>query len=415
MTRKSRPRTTRLNLTLALACCSALWSQPGCAVFSAKESGLSDYDLARESIDNPEGIYRPEGVSAEKDFGSKAILEKFGLRAKRRKDIELAREYFAKGQASFEAAKALEGKARMEGFREAAEQYVLAGENWRSSGLEQDALLMAAEARFFAEDYYRAENLYAQIIKEYPRNAYIDHIEARRFEIADYWLNFDAAKKTPFAVVNFTDGRLPWNDTGGHGERVLEAMRIDNPTGKVSDDATMRLAMEKFESGDFEGAADTFADLRMTYPDSEHQFDAQFLELQSLLASYQGPRYSSIPITDAQKRVKQLARQFPEESAERNEEIQAAYAKIRFLMAERIWNQAQYRRDRSENSSAKFHFERILEEYADTPFAEQARVGLEAIADKPADPPQRFKALVWALGGTTDDRPWREGNNVPDM
>ena len=261
-----------------------------------------------------------------------------GLRAKRRKDVTLAKSQFAAGEALYNQATAVQGTERARLFREASTKFQEAAKSWQSSSLEQEALMWAAEAHFFAEDYYDAERLYAQLIKEYPRNPYLDHVDSRRFEIADYWLKTDNAQHKSFVVMNVSDPKFPWNDTGGHGKRVLEKMRLDNPTGKVSDDATMRLAVEDFQKGKYESAADTFADLRLTFPDSEHQFNAQFLELQSLLASYQGADYSSIPLTDAQARIKQMVRQFPQESAEKQEELHQAYSKIRFQMAERIWN-----------------------------------------------------------------------------
>lgn len=407
MTGKSPPIRKSLQFRFLLlanvVCCTV-----GCSTFSVKQSSLSEFEEARQQIENPDGVYRPEGVSAESDGFGSAFFEKLGLQSKARRDIEVARGHYASADALFAEAKTLEGEERAKLFRDAAKEYELAAENWQSSGLEQDALLMAAESHFFAEDYYEAENLYANLVKEYPRNPYLDHVDSRRFEIADYWLRFDHAKPVPFLLVNLTDNRLPWNDTGGHGKRVLEKMRLDNPTGKIGDDATMRLAMEHYENGKFEDAVDTFADLRMTYPDSEHQFNAQMLELESLLASYQGHQYSSIPLTDAQKRIEQITKQFPTESAEHREALQTAYAKIRFSMAERIWYQAKYRRSRSENGSAKFHFTRILEEYGDTPFAEQAQEGLDELKDAPDSPPQRFKALVWLFGGPKDERPWRD-------
>ncbi len=377
---------------------------------------LSDYEETRRGIENPLlnddegddsiGVYRPEGVSAEKGKSDDDFFQRMGLRAKRRKDIALAKQLLDDGQSKFQQAAAAEGTARVQLFREAGAQFELAAKNWQSSALEQDALLKAAESHFFAEDYYKAEKLYARLTKEYPRNKYLDHIDTRRFEIADYWLRTDSAEHKPFVVLNVSDPKFPLNDTGGHGKLVLEKMRLDNPNGKVSDDATMRLAVEDFQKGKFESAADTFADLRLTFPDSEHQFDAQFLELQSLLKSYQGADYSSIPLTDAQQRVKQIVKQFPQQAAERQAELNESYAKIRFQMAERVWTQANYRYKRSENGSAKFHYQRILDEYADTPFAPEAKQKLVELADAPNDPPQYFKSLIWLFGADNDERPW---------
>lgn len=370
---------------------------------------MTEYDTAKRSVEDPAGVFRPEGKSAESNFSALGYLDRFTFtQRKNRKDIKIAQSHYAEADALFEEAKNLEADARKKKFREAAEKYKVAANNWQSSGLEQDALLMAAECLFFAEDYYRSEATYGELVKEYPRNPYLDHIDSRRFEIADYWLKFEQAKPSPFFMVNFSDYKRPWNDTGGHGKRVIEKIRLDNPTGKVGDDATMRLAMDHFEANRFEEAADAFADLRMTYPDSEHLFNAQLLEIESLIESYQGPRYSSIPITDAHKRLEQITRQFPQRSEQNREQLQKAYAKSRFAMAERIWTQAGYRRDQAANGAAKFHYQRILEDFADTPFADQAREELGKIQDAPDKPPQRFKALVWALGASNDDRPWRE-------
>ncbi|MEM8735396.1 MAG: hypothetical protein AAGG44_14280 [Planctomycetota bacterium] len=383
-----------------------LLSAVGCSVFSA--SSLTEYEEARKSIETPDGTFRPEGKSAEADYSAAGVLDRFGYSRKRRRDIDVAQSHYRRADEIFAEAKELDGTDRRDRFRAAAEEYKLAAKNWQSSGLEQDALPMAAEAKFFAEDYYQAETLYGDLVKEYPRNPYLDHVDTRRFEIADYWLKYNQAKPSPFFLVNLSDYKRPWNDTGGHGKRVIEAIRLDNPTGKIGDDATMRLAMEHYEADRYEEAADAFADLRMTYPDSEHLFNAQLLEIDSLIQSYQGPAYSSIPVTDAQKRLEQLTRQFPQQSQKQKEQLQKSYAAVRFAMAERIWTQADYRRKQSANGAAKFHYERILEEYSDTPFAEQAREELAKIQDAPDTPPQRFKALVWLLGGTTDEKPWRQ-------
>lgn len=411
-TQSIRRRPTILVLVAPLLVSGAL---SGCSVFSPKRTLLSGYDETRRSIENPtfndnddeeDGIYQPEGVTADKGKAGDSFLSRMGLRAKRRKDVTLAKSQFAAGEALYNQATAVQGTERARLFREASTKFQEAAKNWQSSSLEQEALMWAAEAHFFAEDYYDAERLYAQLIKEYPRNPYLDHVDSRRFEIADYWLKTDNAQHKSFVVMNVSDPKFPWNDTGGHGKRVLEKMRLDNPTGKVSDDATMRLAVEDFQKGKYESAADTFADLRLTFPDSEHLFNAQFLELQSLLASYQGADYSSIPLTDAQARIKQMVRQFPQESAEKQEELHQAYSKIRFQMAERIWNQADYRYKRSENKAARFHYQRILDEYEDTPFSSQAREMLAKLEGLPDDPPQHFKPLVWMFQAENNDRPW---------
>lgn len=391
-------------LGVSLIAMPLCFSAVGCKLFSPNASSLADEAAARRSIDGEDGIFRPEGRSAERQSKPQAFWD--NLMGRNRRDIPKARAEYALGQEYFNKAKDLEGEERLDAFRAAAGKYKSAAANWRSSALEQDALLMMGESYFFSEDYYKSEQAYAKLVKEYPRNRYLDHIGARRFEIADYWLKEDGVESKPFYMVNFTDKRLPLNDTGGHGRRVLEKMRLDDPTGKNTDDATMRLAVASFHKGDFESAADTFSDLRVTYPDSEHQFQAQFLELQSLMASYQGPRYSSVPLSDAEKRAKQIIRQFPKDADENQKDLNLALAKIHYLKAERYWEQAEFRRKRQENEAARYYLRSIVTSYADTPFGDLAKANLDKLADQPDDPPQYFQPLVKLFPERGAARPW---------
>ncbi len=189
-------------------------------------------------------------------------------------DKEASRKAFLEGDALFEQAKNAQGDERSALFRKAAKKYKTAAKEWPSSAMEQDALMMAGESAFFAEAYPDAEEFYVKLVKEYPRTKYLDKADQRRMEIALYWLKYDAADPQAFYELNYTDKRRPWNDTDGHGKRVLEKLRLDNPTGKLADDVTMELATEAFRKGKYQDARDTFDDLRRTYPDSPHQFDA---------------------------------------------------------------------------------------------------------------------------------------------
>ncbi len=119
---------------------------------------------ARRQIENPSGFEedntRPEGASAEKDAVGKKLLEKLGW-VKKRRNIELARREYQLGEDAFEEAKLLEGDERVEAFRKAAQKYKSAAKNWQSSALEQDALVMAGDSYFFAEDFSKATDMYA--------------------------------------------------------------------------------------------------------------------------------------------------------------------------------------------------------------------------------------------------------------
>ena len=402
MTRTSKARTGKftassvtfiINIAMSLA---VLSGGTGCRLFDPTISSDEEYNRAKRQIEAPpeddEDWVRPEGESVEKrKEGALPFLDNL-FRWEKPKNPDLAKKLYNEADIKFNEAKALEGNERRVAFRAAAKKYKEAGKNWRNSYLQQDALYMEGRSYFFAEDYPKAEDAFTRLVKEYPRTKYLDSTQKHRFEIAQYWVQYNQVAPASFYILNWNDNKRPLNDTGGHGRRVWEKMRLDDPTGVLADDVTMAIANEAFQRGDFETAAETYEDLRLTYPDSKHQFEAHFLELRSLIEVYQGPEYSSEPMDRAEKLIKQINRQFAQKAEEQREYLNQAYAEVRYKQGERRWMQAEYRRKRGENRSARMYLQEILDDYADTPFGEQAQERMAELKDAQDDPTQY---LAW--------------------
>ncbi len=383
-------------LLTAWSCCALT----GCSLFRPDKDRLDEYDQASRDINSYEdkdgNFIRPEGLRADKRRTAPlpGFVKSIPYIGEKPIDKEKCNKIYAEADAVFESAKAANEEDRAALFRRAAKLYNEAGKYWVSSAREQDALLMAAESSFFAEDYTKAENYYTKLVKDYPRTRYLDLVDSRRMAISLYWLQVAETKKSPFQVVNLTDKKLPWSDVDGHGRRVLEHLRLDNPTGKLADDATMELANEAFKKNDYQTAADTYSDLRMTYPDSPHLFKAHFLGLKAIVETYQGAEYDASSLDEAEKLVKKIVRSFPKEAQEEQVYLNRIFAEIRYKKAERLWFQADYRMKKGENNAARGYLNDVLKDYSDTPFAEKATEALAKIEDRPGDPPQRFEWLA---------------------
>ncbi len=392
---------SRLAWSLAWALAATATMVSGCSSLNPFKREDDEYVKARnliEGYEDREGNWiRPEGTRADKRRGSDlpAFLQKIPGLAPRPVDKELARKEYIEGDALFEKAKVAEGEERRSLFRQAAKKYISAGKNWVSSALEQDSYLMTAESYFFAEDYSKAEDYYVKLVKEYPRTRYQDRVDQRRMEIGLYWLQF----KDQFYHVNLTDNKRPWNDTPNHGKRVLEKMRLDNPTGKLADDVTMELANTQFKRENWNEALDLYRDLISTYPDSRHQFDAHFLGVKAAMQSYQGAEYSEEPLLQASKMIKQMTRQFPDQSQGQMEHIRSAYAEVVYHRAEREYSKAQYRYNKGEAKSARIYCTNLLanDEFKDTPFAQRAKEMLQKLEGMPSEPVQPLGWLATAL------------------
>src|SRR5690606_21071006 len=92
-------------------------------------------------------------------------------------------------------------------FHRAANKFREACAAWPDSALEQDALFMQAEAFFFADQYVLANRAYESLAAQFSGTRYMDHLNARRFMIAQFWLETkDAGGMKPW--LNVTDQML---------------------------------------------------------------------------------------------------------------------------------------------------------------------------------------------------------------
>ena len=127
-----------------------------------------------------------------------------------------------------------------------------------------------------------------------------------------------------------------------------------------------------FAKGDFEKADQYFSDVRTHFPSSEHQFHAHYLGIQSKLHGYRGANYTGDSLEETDKLIQQVRRQFPRETARRQQEIDRAaretttagrtgmaYGPVLYL-PQGIRSRSALPRD-------------AAKEYGDTPFADEAR------------------------------------------
>lgn len=307
---------------------------------------------------------------------------------------ELSKKLYAQAEAQYRDAVSAPQERKTQLLMEAAAKYTEAAKRWPDSALEQDGLYMAGESYFFADAYSRSNDMYERLIKKYPGTKYMDTIDARRYVIAQYWLELTSASPESTFYMNFTNQRKPWRDTRGHALRVYDRIRIDDPTGKLADDATLAAANAHFIAANYMKADEYYGDLRKAFPSSEHQFRAHFLGLKTKLLCYQGSDYAGDALDEADKLIKQIRKQFPKEAQEEKEFLARAYAEVRFKKAEREWDMAQYFIKRSEYGAARMYQQTCVDEYHDTPFAERAKAQLAEQASYPDVPAKHFQWVV---------------------
>ena len=289
------------------------------------------------------------------------------------------------------------GNTHQKMFVNAANQFRIAAANWYDSALEQDALYFEGESFFFADHYVQANRAFESLIANYSGTRYLDKAESRRFAIAQHWLERSREASGWVPNIAIRDPSRPAINMKQEAKRILHRIRVDDPTGKLADDATMALANAYFEAGDYYDASSTYEDLRTNYPGSKHAFHATLFELKSRMQSYYGDSYDAEPLEKADELLGVLVNQYPQESKEEEEYLRMEASSVRNLMAQRGYSLGEYYERRGENRAAQIMYQQVAKEYDDTNFVDQIDVRLAELEGKPAEPGQPAKWLVDAL------------------
>lgn len=334
-----------------------------------------------------------------KDFAPEKLPKTFKKLVGQGPNRDVAETELANGEELYKQAVALwktepDASGTQSAFLKAVSPLEKAAERWPDSTIEEDALFMLGESYFFANHYPDANRSYEQLIDLYPSTRYLDKIQSHRFAIALYWRSMSEERNPVTQAVNFVDERLPLKDISGESRRILDRIRLDDPTGKLADDATFELGKAYYEANRYFEAAETFADLRNNYPGSTHQFPAHLKEFESRLAMYDGKHYDGQALKQAEEVLRMILRRFPEESEKIRDQLAQQAGNIRNMLAERDLDLANYYINRSEYGAAQIYLQKIVTDYPETEIAKQAETTWESIRDKPLEPKQPAKWLV---------------------
>ena len=299
-----------------------------------------------------------------------------------------AESAYAKGKQSYEqGTQAInanpDSKQHEDYFVKAANEFKTAGALWPDSSLAEDAFFYEGESYFFANRYVQANRAYEGLISQYSGTRYLDRAEERRYAIAIYWLDL---KKSGASMVSLNNAKRPKFGLASEARRILHRIRIDDPSGKLADDATFALGTAYMAIDRHEDAAETFSYLRKDYPGSEHLFNSEMLELESRLKSYRGPDYDGSPLVEAERLRKQIVTQFPQESQQHIEILNQQDSLISNQLAQRDVRIGEFYEGKGQNLAAKIYYEKVQEDHSNSIFENDINQKIATVAAKPATP-----------------------------
>jgi outer membrane protein assembly factor BamD (BamD/ComL family) len=392
---------TRFSRRLILAC--AVASSTGCAMLSPRPSDQEIKELLDQRARRAQGTVAPVESQKPKmtiadvfdidEWGKKATDNTIAL-AGYGPNKNIAQESFDAGEQKYQEGVAAEGDLRKKYFAEAAEKFGWAAYRWPDSALQEDSFFKAGESYFFGDQYSKAAEQYEKLLKAYPNSRYRETVSLRRFEIGRYWLEINKQNPHWPLTPNMMDDTRPFWDTPGEAMRIFDKLRLEDPTGKLADDAVFATANAHFANGDFISASGDYQALIDTYPNSEHQFDAHFMKLQAELYRYQGADYSTASLDEANKMIRQIKKQFPDEAEKHRAYLNRSYLKSRYAKAHWLYERGQYYERQGHHRSAAIFYNKVIDEFSDTKFAQDAEARIEATKNLPPVPEQHFQWLV---------------------
>ncbi len=306
------------------------------------------------------------------------------------------RAWFGAGEEGEQVARAhfqaAEDALRQKKYAAARTRYEAAAAALPNSPLQEDALFMVAETYFLEDKYPKAFTGYEELLNKYKRSRHLDTAVKRQFAIGQYWERRHQKDPEFFLRPNLTDEKRPLNDTLGRARRAFTKVRLNHPTGPLADDSLMATANSFFARGKYDDADYYYDLLRREYPQSDHQYEAHLLGIQAKIRRYQGPDYDGMPLTEAKELIEQTARQFSRMPPDDRQRLDQMYAQVTTGLAQRDYEMARFYERKGYFKAAKFYYQRVVEDYARTPLAEEANQRLAEIRDKPSMPAPR---LTW--------------------
>ncbi|MEQ1905836.1 MAG: tetratricopeptide repeat protein [Pirellulaceae bacterium] len=426
---KTRLHCSRLMLTWQVVClCSAVLCglvSAGCQGFAGadktrpQKSFFSKFKSAKKKSKDPEDALDPLGArNADRivlqDLSPTQIGSTLKSKFTRRNEPEVAQRLYDEAQELYQQGlqsreQNPDGASHEKSFEQAAKKFRLAGLKMPDSSLEQDALFFEGESLFFANRYVQANRAYEKLVANYSGTRYLDMAESRRFAIAQYWLGLAREQDSFLAGLPRVTRSRPVAGLAGEARRVLNRIRIDDPTGKLADDATMALANAFFEARLYQDAAETYEDLRRSYPGTPHLFQAHIFELKARMNSYYGESYDDEPLVKADQLLRQIVLQFRDQLGEEEEYLAKEGAAIRNMLANRDYALGSYYEKRGENRAASMMYAQVAKDHPQSELGKLAQERVAALDGKQPLPTQHAEWLVEMFPQSDRGRPMIAG------
>lgn len=243
-----------------------------------------------------------------------------------------------------------------------------------ASAICEEAMNLAGQALVSNGRYWDAYGWYERQITNYPSGAYFERALDREYLIADAFIGGRKRRALKILKVSAQED----------GIEILMRIAAHAPGSDLAERALLRVADYHFDRQEYPEAIAVYDEFVKSNPHSKRRAYAMLRAAKASLLSFRGVKWDTAPLLDAAVRFRVFAQAYPK--AGEKENAVGILSEIRQTLAHKAFHSGTFYERTGHRPSAVFYYRKVVREYSDSPWAQQARQKLDSMGPIKLDP-----------------------------
>lgn len=237
--------------------------------------------------------------------------------------------------------------------------------NHAASPVCEEAISLGGKAQKNRGRYWDAYHWYERQIMNYPNGAFFERALDREYMIADAFLNGKKRRALKIFKVSARED----------GIEILMRIAGYAPGSDLAERALLRVADYHYDRQEYEDAIGVYDEFVKTNPQSNRKPYAMLRAAKASLLLFRGVKWDVTPLLNAAVRFRVFAQAYPK--AGKKENIVGILTEIRETLAHKIFHSGTFYERTHHTQSAVFYYNKVMQDYPDSQWAQKARERLE--------------------------------------
>ncbi len=219
---------------------------------------------------------------------------------------------------------------------------------------------------------YEAYLAFRKVIQSYPNSKRINEVIEREYNIGEYFLNRENKKLLGVSVYDFVNHP---------SVEIFQSIVKETPYSEYAARAQYKLGVIFIQLSRFEQAREAFQKVIDDYSDSRWATPAKYQLALVTAQAFPGTDYDSSYLEKAAQRLDEFIKEHPE--AMISKKAQEQLNQLRDKEAQKIFEVALFYKKQKRSQSAKIYLEKVINNYSDTGYYQEAKQMLNELEDLP--------------------------------